>query len=257
MTLLLCSYSRNGIWQKDYTLWLDVIKKSPGNPRGLYNLALNLHAQNKLDDALSYLQKIVELKKHNWFVISEIGAIFADMGRFDEALLYHNEALRMSPENPDILDFIGITYVRMNKPERALEFFERSIKIRNDSPATHYYLATLYRDKDLQKSIYHYETALRLNPDYYEAIVDLANLYDEINSGEKAYKLYVRAIKLYPELPEGYFNFGIFFERRGMFSTALKYYEKALILRPDYSEAIEAKERVLKVGIQHTPSIFE
>lgn len=245
--LTMLSFTRNDVWREDYTLWEDVVKKAPDNPRGLYNLALNLHVKNKLDEALLLLDKIIKLNKHNWFVMSEIGAIFADKGMFDKALNYHMEALKMSPENPDVLDFIGITYVKMDNADRAIEFFKQSLHIRQDSPSTHYYLATLYRDREPNIAIYHYERAVMLNPDYYEALIDLANLYDELGVEDKAYELYMRAITIYPDLPEGYYNFGVFYERKGIYSSAQNYYQKALSLMPEYKEAREALNRVKRL----------
>lgn len=65
LSLVIAAFLRNAVWHGEILLWSDVVDKSPNNSRGLYNLALNLHNQKRLDEALGYLEKIIKLKKEN------------------------------------------------------------------------------------------------------------------------------------------------------------------------------------------------
>ncbi len=233
------SITRNFVWKDDLILWSDVVRKAPENPRGLYNVALGLHARDNLEKALLNLQKIVALKKHNWFVLSEIGAVYTDMGLFDEALLWHDRAIALKPDSPDVWSFLGITYVKMGELDMALNAFEKSLGFKRDSSSTHYFLGNIYRQIDVERAFEHYEEAIRLNPEYYEALIDLANLYDDTSNPEKAFLLYQRAIYLYPNAPEAYYNLGVFYERRGYVKDAVDNYRNALRIKPDYEKPAE------------------
>lgn len=239
------SMSRNAVWKDDVILWSDVISKAPENPRGLYNVALGLHARGELEKALLMLHKIVEIKKHNWFVLSEIGAVYTDKGLFNEALLWHERAIALKPDSPDVWAFLGITYVKMGEVDMAISALERSLELKRDSSSTHYFLGNIYRDINVKKALEHYEEAIRLNPGYYEALIDLANLYDDTASPEKAFLLYQRAIYLYPKAPEAYYNLGVFYERRGYVKDAVDNYKKALQIKPDYEKPSERLKLII------------
>jgi len=84
--------------------------------------------------------RIIELNKQNWFVVIEIGSVFADMGLFNDALAWHGRAREMS-DSADIWSFLGITYVKMNERDKAIQAFEKALMLQPDSAATNYHLA--------------------------------------------------------------------------------------------------------------------
>jgi tetratricopeptide (TPR) repeat protein len=244
------AYFRNNVWIDEFTLWSDVVKKAPNNPRGLYNLALSVHHQNRYGDALNLLNKIIALNKQTWFVLSEIGAIYADMGLYDEAIRWQNEAIRLAKkpsEIADVLEFIGITYMKKGDKDAAMNVFLKAYSLNPDSATLNYHLGNIYYDIDIQQSLFYYERTIKISPDYYEAIINLANIYDDLGECEKALMLYRDAISKYPDAPEAYYNLGVFYERRGELDKAIEYYRKALSIDPNYPEPMQ-RLRILKIG---------
>ena len=55
----------------------------------------------------------------------------------------------------------------------------------------HYYLAMTYEKKDMVfHAIDHYEKAIQINPDFYDAITSLANLYQSQEFRRKAVEMW-------------------------------------------------------------------
>lgn len=267
LVFIFISVNRNSIYKTEVSLWSDVVQRSPENPRALYNLAHGLHAQNRFEEAIYYLKRIIDLKKHNWFVLNELGAIFSKMGLYNDALNWHRKALELMPDSPDVWAFIGMTHIKMGDNQKAITAFEAALNIikAKGSPDTlyyypglyqkegyalssseykkviYYYLGNLYRSDEPEKAMKYYEDALRLDPYFFEVIIDLANLYDDIGRYDEALSLYQRAVIKYPKAPEAYYNLGVFYERRGDITSAVMNYNKALSLKSDY---IEPKERL-------------
>ena len=59
----------------------------------------------------------------------------------------------------------------------------------------HYYLAMTYEKKDMVfHAIDHYEKAIQINPDFYDAITSLANLYQRQEFWRKAVEMWELAL---------------------------------------------------------------
>lgn len=133
--------------------------------------------------------------------MSEIAAVMTDMGLFNDALVWHYKAINAKPDSHDAWEFLGITYVNMGRMNDALHAFERAESLKPDSASVHYHLGNVMRSMDAEKAAAHYETALKLNPEYFEAMIDLANLYDDMGIKDKALRLYNDGIRRFPERP--------------------------------------------------------
>jgi tetratricopeptide (TPR) repeat protein len=76
-------------------------------------------------------------------------------------------------------------------------------------------------------------------PQEFVALINLANVYDELGQDRDADRTYQAIIAFYPEAPEGYFNWGVYHERRGRIGTAKDLYRKALQVDESYQRAAE------------------
>ncbi|MFH1023271.1 MAG: tetratricopeptide repeat protein [Planctomycetota bacterium] len=81
-----------------------------------------------------------------------------------------------------------------------------------------------------------YQEALRQNPDYLEALNDLAGLYVVTGRNAEAAAVYQRAMTLAPSDAEICYNLGAVMVRLGRLDEGVRAYEKAVELRPDAVE---------------------
>ena len=71
-----------------------LIKKYPEQIL-LYNiLSLSLSAQNKNDEAISHLNKALNLDPNNIFVLNNLGLIYSNLYILDKSEFYLNESLK-------------------------------------------------------------------------------------------------------------------------------------------------------------------
>jgi tetratricopeptide (TPR) repeat protein len=77
----------------------------------------------------------------------------------------------------------------------AVAAFERGLAINQFGDMLHYYLAMTYEKKDMVfHAIDHYERAIQLNPQFYDAITSLANLYQKQEFWRKAVEMWELAL---------------------------------------------------------------
>lgn len=88
-----------------------------------------------------------------------------------------------------------------------------------------------------QQAIEAYENALRQDPDYFPAVVNLGNVYFEIGQYARAKELYLKADTLSPKNYKVLFNLGNLYDEIGSFDQALNYFKQAIAEFPLYADA--------------------
>jgi tetratricopeptide (TPR) repeat protein len=91
--------------------------------------------------------------------------------------------------------------------------------------------------KDYDYAIYCYTEAIRLKPDYADAINNCGNARYEKGDLDAAIKDYNEAIRLQPNYALAYNNRGLARYKKGDLDAAIKDYNQAIRLKPDYASA--------------------
>jgi CheY-like chemotaxis protein len=89
----------------------------------------------------------------------------------------------------------GVIALKQGTPEEAIAAFERGLAIDGFNDLLHYYLAMTYEKKDMAfHAIDHYERAIQINHEFYDAITAHARLYDKQEFGRKAVEMWELAL---------------------------------------------------------------
>jgi DNA-binding response OmpR family regulator len=89
----------------------------------------------------------------------------------------------------------GVIALKQDRLDEAVAAFKRGLSIDQFNDMLHYYLAMTYDKKDMVfHAIDHYETAIKINPDFYDAITSLANLYQRQEFWRKAVEMWELAL---------------------------------------------------------------
>jgi DNA-binding response OmpR family regulator len=89
----------------------------------------------------------------------------------------------------------GVVALKQEHLDDAIAAFSRGLAIDQFNDMLHYYLAMTYEKKDMVfHAIDHYEKAIQINPDFYDAITSLANLYQRQEFWRKAVEMWELAL---------------------------------------------------------------
>jgi DNA-binding response OmpR family regulator len=89
----------------------------------------------------------------------------------------------------------GVIAFKQNRLDDAIASFQRGLAIDQFNDMCHYYLAMTYEKKDMVfHAIDHYEKAIQINQDFYDAITSLANLYQKQEFWRKAVEMWELAL---------------------------------------------------------------
>lgn len=89
----------------------------------------------------------------------------------------------------------GVVALKQERLDEAIGAFSKGLAIDQFNDMLHYYLAMAYEKKDMVfHAIDHYEKAIQINPDFYDAITALANLYQRQEFWRKAVEMWELAL---------------------------------------------------------------
>jgi len=124
-------------------------------------------------------------------------------------------------------------YYPENWRDSAVAMSNKALELNPNLAEAHSSLAKSYESMEHYKlAKYHYEKAIRLNPNYYAAIYNLGVVYFSEGKLDKAYKLIKDSILLQPDNVFGYIVLGGIFQKINCDSLAISRFNKALQLDP-------------------------
>jgi CheY-like chemotaxis protein len=89
----------------------------------------------------------------------------------------------------------GVVALKQDHLDEAIAAFQKGLAIDGFNDLLHYYLAMTYEKRDMVfHAIDHYEKAIQTNPDFYDAITALANLYQKQEFWRKAVEMWELAL---------------------------------------------------------------
>src|ERR1039458_512217 len=180
------------------------LRCQPSYVRARVNLAVALVRQDKDAEALRVVRDMeARHMEPDWEAQArwQLGLSFLDRMKVSEAIEQFSAAAKLAPTSAPIRERLGPTLGRAGKTAEVSEQFAALVRLRPDAQA-HYYLAlSLVSSGQAGQAAEHYREALRLKPDWPEALNDLAWLLatcsrPELRQPAEAVQLAERACEL-------------------------------------------------------------
>jgi len=162
-----------------------------------------------------------------------------------------NQASELEPTNPVLMWRLGNDYMLQNNFAKAIEYYQKSISLKKDFVGAYVSLTGAYEsNKELDKAIEVYRNILPLGANNSEILFNFGRLL--YNRGQKddkadAEKLWLGAVRIQPNYSNALYSLGLLYESYGDKTKALEYYYKVKELNPDNKDIV-AKIKSLVVG---------
>lgn len=180
------TFNRNKVWKTRYTLWSDVVKKSPTKLRPWYNLGNIWKDKKEVNKAIQCYTKAQRINPNDPMVLSNLGSIFLEKGELDKALEYYGKALKIDPDHAVALNGLGSIWVYKGKLNKAKEYYEKVLEIKpNDAEAINNLGIVWARKREFDKAIECFKKALEINPDNSNALKNLKIVSKEKSNEKK------------------------------------------------------------------------
>ena len=228
------SINRMFIWQSDFNLWSDTIKKSPTNPVVNASLAATYMNKNNIEEAIFYYKKAINYDLGNFRAIYNLAIIYENIGDYRSAIAYYLQAIRVKPSHYRAYFNLAIIYEKTGNIPDAIDAYKAAIKWSPEDDIIEHNLANLYQSiGDLSSAIAHFKKAIEANPANDRPYFALALIYH--NSGElaRAESHYRESIRLFPQNADAHFNLGLIYRDKGNLDRAEREFKAAGRIRSD------------------------
>jgi tetratricopeptide (TPR) repeat protein len=160
-------------------------------------------------------------------------------GKFVEAERICEQIINNERDLVDVLYLLAIVQSSLGKQHTALASYERALKLRPDyAEALSNRGNILHELKRFEEALASYDRAVELRPNYAEALFNRGNTLHELKRFEEALASYDHAVELRPDYAEAFLNRGNTLHELKRFEEALASYDRLLKLRPDYVEPL-------------------
>lgn len=156
----------------------------------------------------------------------------------------YKKCVSLQPEETDCLLKKAAIDITLGNYAIALDHLNTVLKQNDLLPEPYYLKGRLYKEKgDTTLACSSYQTAIELNPDYYDAYIEVGLLY-HARKHDLAREYYSAAIEIRPRSIEAWYNKAMYLQETGFRET----------LR--YEEARQCYRKILEIDPQFAPAWF-
>ena len=209
-----------------------------------------------LSSALAFAQVAAEAPKTPLSVETR-GDIFMARKMYREAIDVFRED---TSKNPVIINKIGIAYHQMQQLDNARKYYEQAIRLKpNYAEAINNLGTVYYARKSFSRAIRYYRKALKYSPNSASIYSNLGTAYFARKKYKEAMETYQTALKLDPNVFENRGSYGVLLEERNVEERANFHFHMAkLYAQAGRNElALQYLRRALEEGFKEKKKIAE
>lgn len=233
--------NRNKDYRSVVAVWQDTIEKRPENWRARSNLGAAYADEGKYVEAIGEFQMALRLDPDNTNAAYNIGNIYLRMERFEEAIEHYRKVLTLDPKHGMAHYGVGFGLVRMNRIGEAVEEFTLANEFRPGDPTILRSLASSQAHAgQFEAAITNYEKLLKRIPKDVDLTLEIATVLGEVGRNEEALNYYQQALLLDPLQPRVRFSMGLTLLKLQRYFTAANEFQQVLKTNPDLPDAHHA-----------------
>jgi tetratricopeptide (TPR) repeat protein len=218
----------------DYAVeWLSrAIRKEP-RAEYLSTLGLVLKQAGQLEEALSVLDKAIQLEPDDAELWKALGGVLATLNRSAEAVLSFQHVLKLKPQHWEAAYLCGLSLQQMERFNEALAYFDLGLQRQPDHASILFARArTLRALKRYEDALADYRRLHLMAPDDPTVCNNIGDALLALERYQEALEWFERALALRPDFPEVLAHKGLALLQLGRFDEAITAYAGVTALNP-------------------------
>jgi tetratricopeptide (TPR) repeat protein len=198
-------------------------------------LLSNINAINKnFDKARKLLQKGVSIQPQNPTILNNLGTAYKALGKIQESISYYEKVLEFNPDHTNANYNLGIIYYELKKLNESKKYLEKTIKVQPNYASAHFTLGNLLSElKHYEKAKACYEKSIELRPTFPSAHNNLGLIFRLIGKYKESIECYKKAIEINPNHASAYNNLGRSYTELGKLNEAADAHQMAIKIEPE------------------------
>jgi tetratricopeptide (TPR) repeat protein len=179
-----------------------VLNLDPNSSKAYFLKGIALEENGDTIKAVESYQKAVAFDPQYFDAFIQLGSLYA-LKKSPLAAGYFNSALSVKPNSKETLYMLGMFYQENEQPEKALDTYKRMINLDSTNKLPYYnsgYVNLVYLQK-FKVGAEFFTKAIKLDPKYIEAFFNRGYCYELAGDVAKARLDYEKALKITPNYP--------------------------------------------------------
>uniref|UniRef100_A0A3B4UNG7 dolichyl-phosphate-mannose--protein mannosyltransferase n=1 Tax=Seriola dumerili TaxID=41447 RepID=A0A3B4UNG7_SERDU len=212
------------------------VRLKPAHYVAMVNLGRLLRSSNENKEAESWYKALQVTRKVD--ILTPLGALYYNTGRYEEALQVYREAAALQPESTDIWLALAQVLAMAGRTKEAEKMTLDIISREGSCIECYRLLSAIYSKRgNFTEALDALDRALQQNPSDLTVRAELyfskGNQLREMNQLDRAFEQsYKLAVELKPDQSQAWMNMGGIQHIKGDYAAARMYYQRALLLSP-------------------------
>uniref|UniRef100_A0A3P8PZN6 dolichyl-phosphate-mannose--protein mannosyltransferase n=1 Tax=Astatotilapia calliptera TaxID=8154 RepID=A0A3P8PZN6_ASTCA len=212
------------------------VRLKPAHYVAMVNLGRLLRSSNENKEAESWYKRALQVTR-KVDILTPLGALYYNTGRYEEALQVYREAVALQPESTDIWLALAQVLAMAGRTKEAEKMMLDVISRKGNCIECYRLLSAIYSKRgNYTEALEALDKALQQNPSDLTVRAELyfskGNQLREMNQLDRAFESYKLAVELKPDQSQAWMNMGGIQHIKGDYAAARMYYQRALLLSP-------------------------
>ncbi|KAJ8006454.1 hypothetical protein DPEC_G00107430 [Dallia pectoralis] len=212
------------------------VRLKPVHYVAMVNLGRLLRSSNDNKEAEAWYKKALQVAR-KVEILSPLGALYYNTGRYEEALQVYREAATLQPDSTDIWLALAQVLAMAGRSKEAEKMTLGIIPKQDSCIECYRLLSAIYSKRgNYTQALDALDKALQHNPIDTSVRAELyfskGNQLRELNQLDRAFESYKLAVELKPDQSQAWMNMGGIQHIKGDYAAARQFYQRALILTP-------------------------
>ncbi|MBE9186359.1 tetratricopeptide repeat protein [Microcoleus sp. LEGE 07076] len=207
------------------------------------NLGVVKQHSGRLTEAIAHYKKALEINGNFAETASNLGSALAEAGETAEAIAQYQRALSLNPNCAEALINLGLLREEEGNVGEACSLYEQAIQVNPNCAAAYLNLGIALEKQgeetgaNYDRAIANYERAIAIDPNYFDALHNLAYASIRLGRVDRAIAYYERALALQPDLAATDLALGNWLSNQDQLDEALAFCQQAIEKFPDSAGA--------------------
>ncbi|KAJ8373507.1 hypothetical protein SKAU_G00040870 [Synaphobranchus kaupii] len=212
------------------------VRLKPAHYVAMVNLGRLLRSSSENKQAEAWYKRALQVAR-KVEILTPLGALYYNTGRYEEALQVYREAAALQPDSADIWLALAQVLAMAGRSKEAEKMTFGIISKNAGCIECYRLLSAIYSKRGShEEALDTLEKALQLNPKETGVRAELhfskGNQLREMNMLDSAFESYKLAVELNPDQSQAWMNMGGIQHIKGDYALARTYYQRALQLSP-------------------------
>ena len=208
------------------------------------------NAQNFMVNSIDWAKKSTELSPNSVFTWEGLGIIYRDLqllidGAADWSIKSFEKATELEDKNPILYTEIGKLYLALDENEKAKQNFAKAKAVKPDYIDALVQEALVYeREEDLGTAVKKIEELVASYPFNIDINFQLGRLYFNQGETDKAIVQFETILSIVPNHSNSLYSLGVAYAAKGQKEKAVSVFEQVLELNPNNQDVVQKIEEL-------------